>query len=138
MPSQHRIKLDTFHYKWSKSHRPAISIRAGDTVTFEINDVGSWQITNEWESEDLNNFDGSKLYPLAGPVYIEGAKRGDALAIDVLDVKVGDLDGRRFFRDSEHWRNSRSPSFTNGICETRNSPISARESGYPYDPFVVF
>ncbi len=87
----HRINLDTFHYKWSKSHKPAITVSSGDTVTFEINDVGSWQITRDWESEDLNHFDASKLYPLAGPVYVKDAEPGDALLVEVLDVKVADF-----------------------------------------------
>ena len=41
VPSRARIGRDTFHYKWAKSHEPAISIKNGDAVTFEINDVAS-------------------------------------------------------------------------------------------------
>ena len=35
--------------------------------------------------------DPEKLYPLAGPVFIEGAEPGDALTVEVLDVKVADF-----------------------------------------------
>jgi len=91
LPGPYRIKLDTFHYKWSRSHEPALTVREGDTVAFDVNDVSSWQITDAWTSEDLAKLDESKLYPLAGPVYVEGAKPGDALVVDVLDVSVGDF-----------------------------------------------
>lgn len=91
MPTHHRIRLDTFHYRWDRSHAPAISIEDGDTVTFEINDVSSWQIAEKWSSNDLDKLDQSKLYPLAGPVYVEGAKPGDALVVDVLDVGIADF-----------------------------------------------
>jgi len=91
LPSIHRIKLDTYHYKWNKSHKPVLSIKPGDTVTFEINDVSSWQIMKDSTVQDLKEMDWSKLYPLAGPVYIEGALPGDSLVVEVKDVKVGDF-----------------------------------------------
>jgi acetamidase/formamidase len=91
LPSIHRIKLDTYHYKWNKSHKPVLSIKPGDTVTFEINDVSSWQITKDSTVEDLKEMDWSKTYPLAGPVYIEGALPGDSLVVEVKEVKVGDF-----------------------------------------------
>ncbi|HVC26969.1 MAG TPA: acetamidase/formamidase family protein [Nitrososphaerales archaeon] len=91
MPSRSRIGRDTFHYKWAKSHKPAISIRDGDTVTFEVNDVASWQLTRDSRSEDLNQLDDSKLYPLAGPVFVEGAKPGDALVVETVRVKIDDF-----------------------------------------------
>lgn len=87
--TEYKIGKDTFHYKWSKSHRPVLSVKPGDTVKFEINDVGSWQITSEWKSEDMARFDSEKLYPLSGPIFVEGAKPGDSLVVDVLDVKNG-------------------------------------------------
>lgn len=91
MPSHSRIGLDTFHYKWSRSHKPVLSIRDGDTVTFEINDVASWQLTKDSTSEDVNDLDASKLYPLAGPVLVEGAKPGDALVVETVSVKTADF-----------------------------------------------
>ena len=89
MAARHRIKRDTFHYKWNRAHKPVLSVKSGDTVTFEINEVTSWQITKDWKSEDLNRLDTSKLYPLAGPIYIEGAKPGDTLVVHVERVRTG-------------------------------------------------
>ena len=74
MPNRYHVPLETFHYKWSRSHKPALSVKEGDTVTFEINDVGSWQLNKDSTSEDVLRFDTSKLYPLAGPVFVEGAE----------------------------------------------------------------
>ncbi len=91
MTARHRIKYDAYHYKWSNAHKPVVRIREGDTVSFEINDVSSWQITQKWTSKDLGKLDSSKLYPLAGPVFVEGAKPGDALVVEVVDVKIGDF-----------------------------------------------
>ena len=89
MAPRHRIKRDTFHYKWDRRHKPVLSIKPGDAVTFEINEVTSWQITDDWTSKDLRKLDDSKLYPLAGPVYVEGARPGDTLVVEVERVKPG-------------------------------------------------
>jgi len=91
MPSRSRIGRDTFHYKWAKSHKPALTISDGDTVTFEINDVATWQLTEDSTSKDLNGIDPSKWYPLAGPVFVEGARPGDALVVETVSVKVDDF-----------------------------------------------
>jgi len=91
VPSHSRIGRDTFHYKWNKLLKPALSISDGDTVTFEINDVATWQLTQDSRSVDLNHVDASKLYPLAGPVFVEGAKPGDALVVETVRVRVADF-----------------------------------------------
>ena len=91
MPSNHKVGLGTFHYKWNRTHKPILSIKDGDTVRFEINDVGTWQITEDTKAETLSHLDNSKFYPLAGPVYVEGARPGDALVVETLDVKIADF-----------------------------------------------
>jgi len=86
-----RVTRGTFHYKWSRAHRPVLQIKNRDTITFEVNDVSSWQISKDTEAMDLTHIDDSKLYPLAGPVYVEGAKPGDALVVETLQVNVADF-----------------------------------------------
>lgn len=90
MPSSKVIKSDTFHYKWSKSHKPVLHVKPGDRVRFEVNEVTSWQIKKSSTIEDVLNLDESKFYPLAGPVYIEGASAGDALVVNIENVKTAD------------------------------------------------
>ena len=87
----HHITRRQFHYKWNRDHAPAVTVSPGDTVRFDANDVLSWQLTARSKSSDLNKLDTEKLYPLAGPVYVKGAEPGDALILDILDVKVDDF-----------------------------------------------
>lgn len=87
MPKSNLIKRNTFHYLWSKSHQPVINVKPGDRVHFEVNEVTSWQISEKSKAEDLAKIDNSKLYPLAGPVYIEGARPGDVLIVNIESVK---------------------------------------------------
>lgn len=60
-------------------------------MTFGINDVATWQLTKDSTSGDLNRIDPSKWYPLAGPVFVEGARPGDALVVETVSVKVDDF-----------------------------------------------
>jgi acetamidase/formamidase len=87
MPRSNLIKRDTFHYQWGKTHKPVLHIKPGDRVHFEVNEVLSGQISPKTKASDIGNLDNSKLYPLAGPVYIEGAQPGDALIVQVEKVK---------------------------------------------------
>jgi acetamidase/formamidase len=91
LAGHYSIGRETFHYLWSKNHKPVISIRPGDDVCFDINDVSSWQISNDSDVGTLSSFDDSKLYPLAGPICVEGAEPGDTLTVDVLDVENDDF-----------------------------------------------
>jgi acetamidase/formamidase len=129
LPNHYHVPLETFHYKWSRSHKPVLSVQEGDTVTFEINDVGSWQLNKDSTSEDVLRFDASKLYPLAGPVLVEGTEPGDALVVEVLDVRVGDFGWsfvqpgfglleefrKPFLYKWDLKRNKKCASFENGI-----------------------
>ncbi len=86
----HRVGRDKVHYLWSRDHRPVLRIVPGDEVAFEINDVSSWQVTRDSVAE-RPRFDQSKLYPLSGPVHVEGAEPGDTLLVDVLGVENDDF-----------------------------------------------
>jgi len=90
LPKLTVVKGNTFHYKWSRNHKPVVYVKPGEKVRFEINDVTSWQITEKSTAADIMRQDLSKSYPLAGPVYIEGARPGDVLVVDVVSVKVAD------------------------------------------------
>ena len=90
MGSSYKVERDTFHYLWNKKHKPVVHVKSGDPVKFEVNEVASWQITKESKKNDLAKLNEKKLYPLSGPVYIEGALPGDALAISIEKVKTSD------------------------------------------------
>jgi len=86
----HKLSKGDFHYLWNNEHKPAIKISPGDSIDFEVNEVSSWQISRESKSQDLTRLDWSKLYPLSGPVYVEGASAGDALSVEVVKISTSD------------------------------------------------
>lgn len=67
-----------------------IRIHPGDSVAFEINEVMSWQVSKKSTARDFLKLDLAKIYPLTGPVYIEGASPGDSLLVTVEEIETAD------------------------------------------------
>ena len=76
------------HYNWSRANRPAIEVDPGDEVVCDTQEVSGGQVTPGCAAEVLMRMDPEKIYPLAGPVFVKGARPGDALEIQILDLRT--------------------------------------------------
>ena len=88
MAKTHAFPLDRVHFKWDTANEPVLTIASGDTVTYETRDVSDDQITPESAAGVVATLDWDRVYPLAGPVAVEGAEPGDTLAIEILDLQT--------------------------------------------------
>jgi acetamidase/formamidase len=87
--AEHVITRDApTHRTWDVDHEPVVRIQPGDVVTAETADFAGGQITRDSTAADLPNLDFNLIYPLAGPIYVEGAEPGDAVAIEFLDFEL--------------------------------------------------
>jgi acetamidase/formamidase len=86
MATTHYFPEDRVHYSWDVGNEPALSIESGDTVVLETRDVTDNQITPASTHSDVEKLDWERIYPLAGPIRVEGAEPGDTLAIEILDM----------------------------------------------------
>jgi len=84
-----RISRDHLVYGFDPAQAPVANIQPGDDVIFETYDTSTGRIH---KSEDVPEFvrvrDPKKVNPAAGPVYVEGAEPGDALAVEILDITL--------------------------------------------------
>src|SRR4051794_34303254 len=84
-----RITRDQLVYGFNPQTSPVATIEPGDTVIFETYDTSTGRIH---KAEDVPGFvavrDPKKVNPAAGPVYVEGAEAGDALAVEILEIKL--------------------------------------------------
>ncbi|HEY59982.1 MAG TPA: acetamidase/formamidase family protein [Anaerolineae bacterium] len=71
---------------WDNSIEPRLEINPGDTVIFDCPEPCG-QVTPEWTDEDLANIDFKLIHALIGSVYMKGAAPGDALQVEILDMK---------------------------------------------------
>jgi len=66
---------------------PTVSrAKPGDMIVFQTRDALDSDLTLESNSDDVNAIDLNLVHPMTGPVYIEGAERGDVLAITLIDI----------------------------------------------------
>ncbi len=86
MATTHDLRPDGVHFKWDIDNHPVLTIQAGDTVSLESRDVSDNQVTPESTSADVPTIDWERVYPLAGPIAVEGAVPGDTLAVEILEL----------------------------------------------------
>ena len=87
----HYFPDDRVHFTWDVGHEPVIAIDDGDTVVVETRDVSDNQIGPDSDASVIDGLDWDRVYPLAGPIAVDGAKPGDTLAIEVLDLRTRGL-----------------------------------------------
>src|SRR5437870_266332 len=83
----HHVPPGLVHHAWDVRNEPAVAVASGDVVTVETRDVTDGQVGPGARHEALASLDPARLYPLAGPVWVDGASPGDTLAIEILEVE---------------------------------------------------
>jgi acetamidase/formamidase len=83
---EHFLDPSKIHQKWDNTLPPTISIDPGDIIHCETREVLNGQITPGCDASVLLNIDRNNTYPLAGPIEVRGAKPGDVLQVDILDM----------------------------------------------------
>jgi acetamidase/formamidase len=75
------------HAFWDNSYPARLRIQPGDTVVFETLEASAGQVVPDSPSAVVANLNFDLIHPLTGPVYVEGAEPGDALAVDIVSIK---------------------------------------------------
>jgi acetamidase/formamidase len=84
----HEFPSDRVHFTWDTGNEPVLTIASGDTVTMHTRDVSDNQITSDSTADAIASLDWDRVYPLAGPIAVEGAKPGQTLAVEILDLQT--------------------------------------------------
>jgi len=66
--------------------KPVMTAKPGQYLTFETRDALDSDLNINSLPKDVRAVDLNLVHPLTGPVHIEGAKRGDLLAITLIDI----------------------------------------------------
>jgi formamidase len=67
--------------------KPVMTAKPGQFITFETRDALDSDLKIDSEPKDVLAIDLNLVHPLTGPVHIEGAKRGDVLAVTLIDIE---------------------------------------------------
>jgi formamidase len=117
---------------------PVTRAKPGDMITFHTRDALDSDLNLTSVADDLAAIDLNLVHPMTGPVHIEGAKRGDVLAITLVDIEPDQygytviVPGFGFLRDIYT-----KPHLVNWKL-TRNHAVSEQMPGVkvPYEAFM--
>ena len=85
--SEHYLTLKSIHNRWNRDLEPRLEVEPGDIVKFDCFDSSGGQVQPGSTREDFLKIDRNKIHTLTGPVAIKGAKSGDTLGVDILNIK---------------------------------------------------
>jgi acetamidase/formamidase len=86
MAETHYFPSDQVHFTWDAGNAPVLTVESGDTVVVHTRDVSDGQIGPDSTVGVIAGLDWDRVYPLAGPIAVDGAEPGDTLAVEVLDL----------------------------------------------------
>src|SRR5579862_91214 len=74
------------HNRWHPDIPAVVSVNPGDVFRVECKDWTDGQIKNNDSPNDVRDVDLSVVHVLSGPIEVRGAKPGDILVVDILDI----------------------------------------------------
>jgi amidase len=132
-------------YTISALNKPRLYVDPGDTVRVETEDAFSGQVRKEGERRDVVKQPYSN--PQSGPIYVNGAERGDTLAIRIENIEP--LTGQGATRIVSFWYPARhdtelllkfldSKEIPHGtkVCPIRNGKVFFGNFVLPYQPMI--
>jgi len=84
MGTAHRHTIHQQHHGWDRSFAPVARIAPGESLEFAVSDASGGQLTETSTVGDVARLDFTKINPVAGPVFIDGAEPGDILKVTLL------------------------------------------------------
>ena len=117
---QRITKDQAMEYEFDHRHPPKLHVQQGESFVVETEDawsglVRSADMAPKLKDLDVLKSDPSKGNPIGGPVYVEGAERGDVLEVTIEKIVVDDQGMTAFtpgggpLGDSYKWQALRGP-----------------------------
>lgn len=75
-------------YSFNPKNVLAEHVKVGELVLLETQDALGGQVKTE--GDFLDRIDWSRVNAATGPIFVEGAKPGDTLVVEILDIKIED------------------------------------------------
>ena len=85
MSNNHTIHSLQHHFGWDNSNKPVIEIKSGETIEIDTVDSSGSQLDINSTVDDVKNLDFSKVNPVTGPIFVEDAKEGDVVEVELID-----------------------------------------------------
>jgi acetamidase/formamidase len=87
MSSIHEVVSRT-QFNWANDRAPVITVGSGAELTLEVPDASAGQIGPGSGIDAVRNLDFDKVNPTCGPIYVEGARPGDVLTVEIRAMEM--------------------------------------------------
>src|SRR5262245_17810284 len=81
-----REQPKTGHNRWHPDIPPAIEVDEGEEVALETRDATDGYLHPKSTVSDLAGLPAGGIHPLTGPVLVKGARPGDLLEVEFVDI----------------------------------------------------
>jgi acetamidase/formamidase len=88
--SIHAVREDAFHNAWDRDLEPVLEVEPGSEAGFTVRDASDEQLGPDSTKEDVAALDFDRVNPVSGPVFVKGARPGDALEVEILEFSPRD------------------------------------------------
>jgi len=85
--TSHRIGRDEIVWAFEPNMEPVLEVDPGSTITLETNDCFTGQIQSE--ADLVTAIDFQRVNSATGPIAVRGAKPGDSLVVELLEINPG-------------------------------------------------
>lgn len=75
-------------YSMSRENKPVMTVNPGENIMFHTKDCFGNQL--EEPGACIGQLDWEHINPAAGPVYVEGAQKGDVLKVEILTIETSE------------------------------------------------
>lgn len=125
------------HNKFSRRIQPVLRVPSGSVIEAFTHEATGGQFNIK--STDPTAVDMNFVHTLTGPVYVEGAQPGDVLAVELLEIEVGDWGWMAIIPDfgvliGDFSRTKVMKTFT--LDKTTNAVEFVRGIRVPFRPFA--
>jgi acetamidase/formamidase len=80
---------ENVHHGWSPDQAPFLTLDSGTEITVATVDASGGQLVPGSTAASVGAMDFDRVNPINGPVYVNGARPGDVLQVDILAVEPG-------------------------------------------------
>src|SRR5262250_194760 len=76
----------TGHNRFHPDIPPILTVEEGEEVVLETRDAWDGQSSPSTTEADMEAIESTVIHPLTGPVFVRGARPGDVLEVEFLDI----------------------------------------------------
>ncbi|MDE2681441.1 MAG: acetamidase/formamidase family protein [Verrucomicrobiota bacterium] len=132
-----RVDAQPLGYEFSRHNEPRARITPGESLLVESEDALSGQIRKPGDQRDKSKMPFSN--PVVGPIFVEGAEPGDALAVRIDEIKPRDGQCATYTghpRALAEWLGDDVPPGAH-VCPIRNDEVHwSDDIAIPYTPML--